>query len=408
MGNLWQDIRYGIRTLRKSRAFTLAALLTLTLGIGANTVIFSVINAVLLRPLPFPNSQKLANLTEADPTTPTLDSISVSFTKFTAIHDQNKSFESVAAYFPSDRQSGRRKRTRSHPRSPRLARHLPNARHRPSPRTQLSPRRRPTWQSRRSHHHRRFLAQPFRRRSQPGRKTPDARRKECHRSGHPAAQVSLSPTVSRTRNLAAPNLRHHSPHPNTSPFRRRLFGLDRKVATRPKSCRRSSRPEHRQRQLSPAIRQQRRSEVRHAGSRARRKSGRPSASLATGAARRRRLCTADSLRQRRQPPASSRRRPAKRNRHPQGTRSLALAPDPATTQRKPPALTPRRRVGNRTSPRTRPAPPSSHPRRRTPPRASLRRRPRPLCSPSASACWQVWPQEFCLPSRFPVANCTTH
>jgi putative ABC transport system permease protein len=100
MGNLWPDIRYGIRTLRKSRAFTLAALLTLTLGIGANTVIFSVINAVLLRPLPFPNSRALVNLTEADPATPTLDSISVSFTKFTAIHDQNKSFESVAAYYP--------------------------------------------------------------------------------------------------------------------------------------------------------------------------------------------------------------------------------------------------------------------------------------------------------------------
>ncbi|MGH9501183.1 MAG: ABC transporter permease [Terriglobales bacterium] len=100
MGNLWQDIRYGIRTLRKTPAFTLAALLTLTLGIGANTVIFSVIDAVLLRPLPFPNSQQLLNLTEVDPTNPAIDSISVSFSKVSAIHDQNHAFTSVAAYYP--------------------------------------------------------------------------------------------------------------------------------------------------------------------------------------------------------------------------------------------------------------------------------------------------------------------
>ncbi len=100
MGSLWQDIRYGFRTLRKTPAFTLAALLTLTLGIGANTAIFSVINAVLLRPLPFPNSERLINLTEVDPASATLDSIEMSFTKFSAIQNQNHSFESVAAYYP--------------------------------------------------------------------------------------------------------------------------------------------------------------------------------------------------------------------------------------------------------------------------------------------------------------------
>src|SRR4051812_47106656 len=98
MQSLKQNIRYGARMLLKRPGFTLIAVMTLALGIGANTTIFSVVNSVLLRPLPYRDSERLVMvwqtfLKEGWPQVP------VTALDFADIKAQSRSFDEMAAAF---------------------------------------------------------------------------------------------------------------------------------------------------------------------------------------------------------------------------------------------------------------------------------------------------------------------
>ena len=89
------DLRYAIRVLAKSPGFTAVALLTLALGIGANSAIFSVVNAILLRPLPYADSGRLVWLSERGPNFPTM---SISYPNFSDWRAQQTVFENIGVY----------------------------------------------------------------------------------------------------------------------------------------------------------------------------------------------------------------------------------------------------------------------------------------------------------------------
>jgi predicted permease len=94
---LWQDLRYGVRVLRKNKGFAAVAAITLALGIGANTAIFSVVNAAILRPLPYPHPGRLVilwgNVKRAR-----VERRGASYPDYLDWRDQARSFETMAAF----------------------------------------------------------------------------------------------------------------------------------------------------------------------------------------------------------------------------------------------------------------------------------------------------------------------
>jgi putative ABC transport system permease protein len=95
---LLQDLRLGLRTQRKSPGFTVIALFTLALGIGANTAIFSIVNAVMLKPLPFPDSDKLVFMTSAFEKQGVTRNFATSYADFLDWRSTAKSFTGMASY----------------------------------------------------------------------------------------------------------------------------------------------------------------------------------------------------------------------------------------------------------------------------------------------------------------------
>jgi predicted permease len=99
LGALWLDLRFAARILRRSPAFAIGAIVTLALGIGANTAIFSVVDGVMLRPLPFADASELVDITERHDGGGT--SV-LSWPNFTDWREQSRSFDGMSAYRTSE------------------------------------------------------------------------------------------------------------------------------------------------------------------------------------------------------------------------------------------------------------------------------------------------------------------
>src|SRR5205823_8298333 len=93
---MWKDLEYALRALRRSPGFAAAAVLSLALGLGANTALFSAVDAVLLRPLPYRDPGRLVRIWSSQKSFPQMPS---SIPDLRAYRDDTKSFEALAGYY---------------------------------------------------------------------------------------------------------------------------------------------------------------------------------------------------------------------------------------------------------------------------------------------------------------------
>jgi len=99
MQTLWQDVRYALRTLAKSPAYAALSVLTLALGIGANTAIFSVVNGVLLKPLGYPHPEQLEFISSTFPKL-NFDRFWMSLPEWSEFKQWNRAYQDVGGYRP--------------------------------------------------------------------------------------------------------------------------------------------------------------------------------------------------------------------------------------------------------------------------------------------------------------------
>jgi len=95
MADFFRDVTHSLRMFRQTPGFTIAAVAALTLGIGANTAIFSVVNSVLLKPLPFPEADRLVAILNVSPTG---SNPGASVPKFNVWREQTAALQDAAAY----------------------------------------------------------------------------------------------------------------------------------------------------------------------------------------------------------------------------------------------------------------------------------------------------------------------
>src|SRR5690242_9203443 len=96
LDSVWQDLRYAWRVLRQSPAFTATAILSLALGIGGNTAVFTVVRGVLLKPLPYRDPARLVKIAEVESGDQT--GVNVDFTTTYELRERSRSFESMSLY----------------------------------------------------------------------------------------------------------------------------------------------------------------------------------------------------------------------------------------------------------------------------------------------------------------------
>ncbi len=186
----WQDLGYARRALARTPAFTIAAVLTLGLGIGANTAMFSVVRAVVLRPLPFADPDRLVQIDELDLRGAAGQRASASWPNFLDWQRASQTLDSMAAYHSVERHGDRPGAVAARAGGGGVGHALHDPRRGAGPRPWVRRRRR-THRRRRRRHQRRTPADDSGRTPRPGGYCPDGERPPADDRRRDAARVRV-------------------------------------------------------------------------------------------------------------------------------------------------------------------------------------------------------------------------